>query len=187
MEKPEEKVDGYRFLPPGLAAWIRTMILREDFKGDIPWTPLKKPLSQTSFALVTSAGMSVKSDLPFDMERESPLALVFTIVEVFGGAGTPIVRTYRRRGAGFGAVSAYHPIHFLGHFNFLLLQIKYIFLDPLLKRFAGYLGDIVNYDVLVVLFNRVLKIPLAPGTGRHQRRGACGFSFLQPFAGRPQG
>jgi D-proline reductase (dithiol) PrdB len=70
MEKPEEKVDGYRFLPPGLAAWIRTMIPREDFKGDIPWTPLKKPLSQTSFALVTSAGMSVKPDLPFDMERE---------------------------------------------------------------------------------------------------------------------
>jgi D-proline reductase (dithiol) PrdB len=70
MERSEEKVDGYRFLPPGLAAWFRTLIPKEDFKGDIPWAPLTKPLSKTSFALVTSSGISLKSDPPFDMERE---------------------------------------------------------------------------------------------------------------------
>ncbi len=70
MERSGEKVDGYRFLPPGLAAWFRTLIPREEFRGDIPWTPLAKPLSKTTFALITSSGISLKQDPPFDMERE---------------------------------------------------------------------------------------------------------------------
>ncbi|HUT70023.1 MAG TPA: glycine/sarcosine/betaine reductase selenoprotein B family protein [Desulfatiglandales bacterium] len=70
MEKREKAIDGYRFLPPGLAAWVRTFIPEGAFKGSIPWTPLSKSLSQTSFALVTSAGISLRSDRPFDMERE---------------------------------------------------------------------------------------------------------------------
>jgi D-proline reductase (dithiol) PrdB len=48
----------------------QTFIPEEEFKGSIPWTPLSKPLSQTTIALVTSAGISLKSDPPFDMERE---------------------------------------------------------------------------------------------------------------------
>jgi hypothetical protein len=73
---PEKKmVDGYRFLPPGLKAWIRTFIPDEEFKGPIPWTPMSKPLSQTTIALVTSAGISLKKDPPFDMEREKREAI----------------------------------------------------------------------------------------------------------------
>jgi D-proline reductase (dithiol) PrdB len=68
---PEKKmVDGFRFLPPGLKAWVRTFIPEEDFKGYIPWTPMSQPLSQTTIALVTSAGISLKKDPPFNMERE---------------------------------------------------------------------------------------------------------------------
>lgn len=63
-------VDGFRFLPPGLKAWVRTFIPDEEYQGTIPWTPMKKPLSQTTLALVTSAGISLKTDPPFDMERE---------------------------------------------------------------------------------------------------------------------
>jgi D-proline reductase (dithiol) PrdB len=66
----EKRVDGFRFIPPGLRAWIRTSIPEEDFKGYIPWTPMTKSLSQMTIALVTSAGISLKSDPPFDMERE---------------------------------------------------------------------------------------------------------------------
>ena len=40
------------------------------FEGLIPWTPLSKPLHAATVALVTSAGISRKSDKPFDMERE---------------------------------------------------------------------------------------------------------------------
>jgi len=64
-------VDGFRFLPPSLGAWIRrNYIPEEDFKGNIPWTPMAKPLNRATLALVTSAGISLKSDPPFDMERE---------------------------------------------------------------------------------------------------------------------
>ena len=57
-------------MPPSLGAWIGKDIPSEDFSGNIPWTPLKKPINQTRFALMTSAGISLKSDTPFDMERE---------------------------------------------------------------------------------------------------------------------
>lgn len=75
MGQGEKKVDGFRFLPPGLAAWVRKFIPDEDFKGHIPWTPMKKPLGQTTLALVTSAGISLKTDPPFDMEREKREAI----------------------------------------------------------------------------------------------------------------
>ncbi|MBS3919688.1 MAG: hypothetical protein KG012_12475 [Deltaproteobacteria bacterium] len=65
-----KSVDGFKFLPPGLKAWVKTFIPDEDFKGTIPWTPMLKPLNQTTLALVTSAGISLKTDPPFDMERE---------------------------------------------------------------------------------------------------------------------
>lgn len=70
MEQVQKTVDGFRFLPPGLKAWIRALIALREFKGPIPWTPLRKPLNQTTISLVTSAGISLKTDPPFDMERE---------------------------------------------------------------------------------------------------------------------
>lgn len=66
----EKIVDGFRFLPPGLKAWVKTFIPDEEFKGFIPWTPMARPSSQSTIALVTSSGISLKSDSPFDMERE---------------------------------------------------------------------------------------------------------------------
>jgi len=75
MDHREKRVDGFRFLPPGLKAWVQTFIPDEDFKGTIPWTPLSKPLRQTTLTLVTSAGISLKTDPPFDMEREKREAI----------------------------------------------------------------------------------------------------------------
>ena len=75
MEQGERTVDGFRFLPPGLAAWVRKFIPDEEFKGFIPWTPMAKPLNQTTLTLVTSAGISLKTDSPFDMEREKREAI----------------------------------------------------------------------------------------------------------------
>jgi len=70
MKETRKVVDGFRFLPPGLTAWIRTFIPEEEFQGFIPWTPLSKSLDRATVALITSAGISLKSDSPFDMERE---------------------------------------------------------------------------------------------------------------------
>jgi len=70
MEQGGKTVDGFRFLPPGLRAWVKTFIPEDHFRGYIPWTPMKRPLNQTTITLVTSAGISLKSEAPFNMERE---------------------------------------------------------------------------------------------------------------------
>jgi len=66
----EKSVDGFRFLPPSLKAWVQIFIQEREYKGPIPWTPMPKPLNKATLALVTSAGISLKTDRPFDMERE---------------------------------------------------------------------------------------------------------------------
>ena len=70
MADTQKVVDGFRFMPPSLRAWMTKDIPSEEFSGDIPWTPLNKPLRETTFSLMTSAGISLKSDPPFDVERE---------------------------------------------------------------------------------------------------------------------
>jgi hypothetical protein len=37
---------------------------------DIPWTPLEKPLFECRVALISSGGIALKSDIPFDQEGE---------------------------------------------------------------------------------------------------------------------
>jgi D-proline reductase (dithiol) PrdB len=66
----EKVVDGFRFLPPTLRDLLKKEIPTAEYTGEIPWTPLKKPASQTIFSLMTSAGVNLKTDLPFDMARE---------------------------------------------------------------------------------------------------------------------
>jgi D-proline reductase (dithiol) PrdB len=70
MTDADKVVNGFRFLPPSLSAWFSKDIPDEAFSGDIPWTPLKKPAKNTTFALMTSAGINYKTDPPFDVERE---------------------------------------------------------------------------------------------------------------------
>jgi len=70
MAESTATVDGFRFLPPSLAAWIDNLIGNQEFTGSIPWTVLSRPVSEATVALVTSAGISLKKNPPFDMERE---------------------------------------------------------------------------------------------------------------------
>lgn len=70
MSETSKPVDGFLFMPPALRAWISKDIPDQPFSGKIPWTPLDKSISETTFTLMTTAGLSMKSDAPFDMERE---------------------------------------------------------------------------------------------------------------------
>lgn len=70
MDKYAKTVNGFRFLPPFLRELLKKEIPESEFQGDIPWTPLKNPVPSTRFALLTSAGMSLRTQPPFDMERE---------------------------------------------------------------------------------------------------------------------
>lgn len=70
MDNIEKVVNGFHFLPPSLGAWIAKDIPARPFEGHIPWTPLKRPIRETTFTLMTSAGISMKTDPPFDVARE---------------------------------------------------------------------------------------------------------------------
>jgi hypothetical protein len=64
-----KEVDSFRYLSRLIARYYK--LSRVEKELPIPWTPLKQPLSQSRFALVTSAGVYHKGhEPPFDLERE---------------------------------------------------------------------------------------------------------------------
>ena len=62
-------VDSFKWLPRSIAGYYQAMQMPD--LGEIPWTPLRKPVEQARFALVTSAGVYVQGQQEsFDLERE---------------------------------------------------------------------------------------------------------------------
>jgi D-proline reductase (dithiol) PrdB len=66
-------VDSYRFIGGITRRTIKTWIGMEKPRP-IPWTPLLKPLSECTVAMLSSAGIALKTDKPFDQdgERQNP-------------------------------------------------------------------------------------------------------------------
>ena len=62
-------VDSFRFLDPLTERVLKSWIARETPRP-IPWTPLSKPLAECTVALLSSAGIALKGDRPFDQEGE---------------------------------------------------------------------------------------------------------------------
>lgn len=68
--RPDGEVDPWRFLGPMLGKLLGGSIPDEPTHPPIPWAPLGKPVAQCKVALVSTAGLSMKGDDPFDMEYE---------------------------------------------------------------------------------------------------------------------
>jgi D-proline reductase (dithiol) PrdB len=62
-------VDSYRFISGLTKRMIKSWISLEQPRP-IPWTPLSRPLSECTLALLSSAGIALKTDQPFDQEGE---------------------------------------------------------------------------------------------------------------------
>jgi D-proline reductase (dithiol) PrdB len=62
-------VDSYRFMNGVSKRLIRSWIGLEAPR-EIPWTPLPKPLSECTVALISTGGIALKTDRPFDQEGE---------------------------------------------------------------------------------------------------------------------
>jgi hypothetical protein len=62
-------VNSYRFLNRITSRLVKNWIEMESPR-EIPWTPLSKPLSESTVALISSAGIALKTDRPFDQEGE---------------------------------------------------------------------------------------------------------------------
>lgn len=65
----EKTVDSYRFISGITRRMLRTWAKLETPRP-IPWMPLPKPLSECRVALLSSAGIALKIDPPFDQEGE---------------------------------------------------------------------------------------------------------------------
>ena len=65
----EKTVDSYRFISGITKRMIKSWISMERPR-EIPWTPLAKPLSECTVSLISSAGIALKTDRPFDQEGE---------------------------------------------------------------------------------------------------------------------
>lgn len=62
-------VDSFKFLPRLIATFYQNQ--NPVVEGDLPWTPLSKPLAECRLSLITTAGL-YRTDLqpPFDTARE---------------------------------------------------------------------------------------------------------------------
>ena len=61
--------DSFQFLDGATRRVIKAWIDREE-RRPIPWTPLGKPLAESRIALISSAGVALKTQDPFDQEGE---------------------------------------------------------------------------------------------------------------------
>ncbi len=65
----EKTVDSYRYISGITRRMLRTWVEMEKPRP-IPFSPLCKPLKQSKVALLSSAGIALKTDRPFDQEGE---------------------------------------------------------------------------------------------------------------------
>ena len=69
MTQEIPKVDSFRFLDRSTKKLVQSWIGMES-QREIPWTPVTKPLSESTVAIISSAGLALKTDRPFDQEGE---------------------------------------------------------------------------------------------------------------------
>jgi hypothetical protein len=62
-------VDSYRYISGITKRLVKSWIKMEEPR-EIPWTPLTKPLAESRVAMISSAAVALKTDKPFDQERE---------------------------------------------------------------------------------------------------------------------
>ena len=133
----EGEPDPYRFLEPAIEASMRSDLGRPAIE-EIPWTPVKKPLADSRVSIVSTAGLSMRGDTPFDLETEKKRP----------SWGDP---TWRRLTADVtsATVQAHH----------LHIDTKYLYRDldvcfpvPLLHAFAseGRIGEVApsHYSIM---------------------------------------
>lgn len=69
MSAATRPIDSFRYLSPASARIVKTMIAMAS-RDPVPWTPLARPLGKVTVALISTAGLSMLADPPFDAEGE---------------------------------------------------------------------------------------------------------------------
>jgi D-proline reductase (dithiol) PrdB len=64
------EVDPWRFTGGFLSKVLSARIPDEPTHPEIPWAEVRRPLAESKLALLSTAGLSMRGDAPFDMEME---------------------------------------------------------------------------------------------------------------------
>ena len=59
-----------------VAGGLQLRLERINPSGDIPWTLLKRPVAQASIAIVSTAGVHLCSDKPFDLQTDTSFRII---------------------------------------------------------------------------------------------------------------
>jgi D-proline reductase (dithiol) PrdB len=62
-------IDSFRYLSPTSTAIVKMLIARAR-REPIPWAPLRRPLSEATITLVSTAALSMSTEAPFDTQGE---------------------------------------------------------------------------------------------------------------------
>ncbi len=73
--------------------WMTSLIVSRDI-DDIPWTPFKKPLTESCLAIVSTAGLYLEKDDPFDVDSARGDASFRTIPSNFDKESLRIAHTH---------------------------------------------------------------------------------------------
>ena len=130
--------DPYRFLELAIGGLLRGTVKYGPLAQDIPWAPVSKPLSESRVSVVSTAGLSMRGDEPFDMETEKKRP----------SWGDP---TWRRlsRDVTTDTIQAHHLHIETSH---LLQDLDVCFPVPLLRELAaeGVVGEVApsHYSIM---------------------------------------
>ena len=69
-EMPAQPVDPWRFAGSFIEKMLSRAIPEAPYGAEIPWAAVSKPLGASRVALLSTAGISMKDDEPFDMDFE---------------------------------------------------------------------------------------------------------------------
>lgn len=69
MTLTHREVDSFKFLSRTSTMMMRALIARAP-RDPVPWTAVRRPLSESTVALVSTAGLSMRGTAPFDAEGE---------------------------------------------------------------------------------------------------------------------
>lgn len=108
---------------------------------DIPWTPLEKKLEDCRIALVTTAGVHLKSQVPFDMEGKSGDA---TFREIAGDCDSDKLMVTHKY---YDHSSADRDINVVFPIDRLRTLVERGELGSVAPRHYGFMGHIVDEKV----------------------------------------
>src|SRR5919197_1054734 len=69
MSSTTPRVGSFKYFSPASTRIVQSLIARAQ-RETARWTPLRRPLSGATVSLVSTAGISLKGDPPFDAEGE---------------------------------------------------------------------------------------------------------------------